>query len=353
MPNKSTISLLWLGLAFLGLSASSYGQGESIRIANIPLAMQQNDHFRPEYTISMRGEEASAKSSTLDICVVANGVVKFQATGLCTLTAQLKGVPDGMPQSFLVVDKICSAVVVNGDCTIPVDREKAFAPPAIQARSGATITIAVFNPRPFDNVSITSQGTKLISPPDVSQAIEQALLPSVSKTGGNLELKAIFPSAIPDISNRLASLEAGQKDLSSDMKELNGDLKDVNALLKEVQGPPPTSKVPKYSEIHANPWDPKDFKMWRATILCELAGDAYDDAAPRCPEGGLIGTQKAQLWAVQLKSYDAEIEALSKLINQAPPCPLTGIRRTITFDSKTSRPTKRYLIRVSNLSRAN
>lgn len=192
MPNKSTISLLWLGLAFLGLSASSYGQGESIRIANIPLAMQQNDHFRPEYTISMRGEEASAKSSTLDICVVANGVVKFQATGLCTLTAQLKGVPDGMPQSFLVVDKICSAVVVNGDCTIPVDREKAFAPPAIQARSGATITIAVFNPRPFDNVSITSQGTKLIALPMFLRLLSRHSYPVCQKPVATWSLKQSF-----------------------------------------------------------------------------------------------------------------------------------------------------------------
>ena len=46
----------------------------------------------------------------------------------------------------------CSSIIINRDCTIPIDRENAITPPTIQAYPNTTMTIYVIHPRPFDDI---------------------------------------------------------------------------------------------------------------------------------------------------------------------------------------------------------
>lgn len=210
----------------------------------------------------------------------------------------------------------CSSIIINRDCTIPIDRENAITPPTIQAYPNTTITIYVIHPRPFDDISIEPQSTKLIQPPEAIQSIAQAFFPNL-KSGG---LRFAFvPQPSKTIDERLKDLEGGQTEIKNDIDRLNNDLKIVNVQLKEVQGPPPATVGPTYlngaGNPVPNPWNPDGFVIWRALLLCELTGELTPGVnLTGCAPTALVAGQTEQ-WLSTLSGYDSEAQALSALID--------------------------------------
>lgn len=75
----------------------------------------------------------------------------------------------------------CSFTALNGNCTLTIDRLRPVTPPLIYARHGSVITVKVFHPSPFEELTLDLGSATAQVPADAFAAAFNAISPNVEK----------------------------------------------------------------------------------------------------------------------------------------------------------------------------
>jgi hypothetical protein len=164
-------------------------ENPTISITNAPVVAQVGTQTKLGLEYNGDGEKGVEWPKDSGACKYTKDkkLVIFDHEGTCKLTpyasAKQGGVSKaviGISRFILVVKNICDPAIVNHNCTIPIDREKAVAPPTIQAQPNAEISIFVGNTTPFEKVSIERTTATFALPPEPFATAFTAFTPSLT-----------------------------------------------------------------------------------------------------------------------------------------------------------------------------
>jgi hypothetical protein len=187
--------------------------------------------------------------------------------------------------------KPCSTEVVNGTCTLTLDRSYPVNVPTIQVRPGEQVKVIVVNPLPYETLSLDLQSGQALAGTDQTAAFVAAAIP-------NLKGLLLQTKVNQDTLNTMMT-ELNQKTPETDppsVKKWNQDMlalmltvqmfekgaitiySQLNEVLGPLPSPPPEIRIPSdnISVTFPLPW--RDYPTWRKWMLCELAGQ-------ECPPG--------------------------------------------------------------------
>ena len=166
--------------------------------------------------------------------------------------------------------KLCSYAVLNGDCTITIDRLNPITPPTIYASPSAKITVAVINPSAYENLTLDWKSTTAVVPPDTFSTVLSALTGNLGK---------ITVSRVPGLARGAAEISEEQDEL---LQEIRGPLDTAKPALDRIQlvlEPPPLGVC----ETHPDQiqwWvDPDSWEKTVISTLREAIGEATQSEA--------------------------------------------------------------------------
>lgn len=210
--------------------------------------------------------------------------------------------------------ELCSTEKVNKDCVLLIERKYPIAGPTIQMRPGATVTVQLSHPMPFETLSLDFQGAQAVSGTDQLQALISGILPSLKAVS-----TAHYLQPIPKTPPTCEPNEAGQVVQSSCSEAVENDLAKLadqldnpfpliksfiahslilDAQLKEITSPIPRpgrgngegivrSKLVTEA-FTPDPWGTGYYK-WRRLILCELVESECPTPAGSIPTPAFKG----------------------------------------------------------------
>jgi hypothetical protein len=183
----------------------------------------------------------------------------------------------------LIVAQECSTEIVNGNCTVTIDRSYPVALPTIQMRPGKTLKVNVLNPLPFEILSLDLQSGQLVAGTDQTAGFLSAALPNLKGLLFQQQFRPSFvgPPPSPNTQDQINSLMA---ELGSDFayaETFTNSATIVYNRLNEALGPIPPQDLPDGNRRQSSnvkppdfprPWVKDDFKNWRSMMLCDMVG---------------------------------------------------------------------------------
>jgi len=184
-----------------------------------------------------------------------------------------------------LAEKSCSTESANPDCTLAIDRLYPVTPPTIQMKRGATMTVKVSNPLPFETITLDLQSAQAVQGSDqVAALIPQILTQLKPFIASQSVQKALTPKAPAQNPGSNTTFWADYQTVSNNLDKAEGDLTQtlqaavaVYAEIQKAVGTPPTTKkasgVASSAATNAPPDIWTDFGGWRKWMLCALNGD--------------------------------------------------------------------------------
>lgn len=192
----------------------------------------------------------------------------------------------------------CSTEIVNGNCTVTINRPYPITMPTIQVRPGKQVAVVVANPLSYETLSLDAQTAQALLASDQVAALANSLFPNL-KGGGlttSVRLHALLQSdqfALIEIQGQgtevkskisteqekqiiadLDRLQAMVDDPITQINKYEQNLAHIDAELQEVMSPMPRHLDERPAELKdtPNPWRAVTFGEWQKWVLNELAG---------------------------------------------------------------------------------
>jgi hypothetical protein len=233
--------------------------------------------------------------------------------------------------SCLAAQELCSTEIVNGDCTLTVDRSYPVTLPTIQMRAGKKVTVKINNTQQFEVLSLDPQSAQAIAGTDQIAGFITAAMPDVkgvaftadlsSGTRFDLVIRAddlnlsnppnanvlTVKKELSDLKKRLDAVYGPVTSFSNDATQIYLQLQEITSPIPRPVNTSNPATIPAETNVRPQgivsnttpiPWG-DNYPEWRNCLLHELLGS---DPPPVCPQISFLLNRAADLQTSWAKS---------------------------------------------------